>query len=132
LKIVPANLTALKFYTPQPRQSARYYKRINRNYSIYFCSLFSITDHEGLLVKRYDDKDAFNNFLKKFQLRDSYNLLHILAEKNTWQGLMACENYLLRSHKILIKQQPASKTVLNSLDFMGTVGHNQDYRKTDR
>jgi hypothetical protein len=132
LKIVPTNFATLKLYTPQPRQVACYYKRINRNYSIYFCSLFSITAHEALLVKRYDNKNTFNNFLKKFQLRDSYELLLILAEKNTWQGLMACENYLLRSHKILFKQQPASKTVVPSQDFMGAVGLNQDYRKTDR
>jgi hypothetical protein len=129
LKIVPANLTALKFYTPQPRQVACYFKIIKRNHSIHFCSLFSITDSEAVLVNRFSDKDAFNDFLEKFQLRDSYNLLLILAEKNTYQGLMACENYLLRSNKIVFKQQPASKTVVLRQAFISTVGLNQDYLK---
>ena len=128
MRLIPAiNLTPLKNYTLEPGQIAHYFKRINQNHSIHFCSLLYVLPNQAVLINRYSEQDTFQYFFKKFQLLDSYNLLLLLAGKNTWQGLMACENYLLRSHKTVFKRQPISRTVVHSLDFMTTAGFNKVY-----
>ncbi len=118
--------TLLTQYRPVPDQVAHFFARINEDDSIYFASIFHVREDEGILVTRYGDQDLYRFFLTKTKTKIAYEkYLTIIRQKN-WSELMACNEWLLATHRVVFEVFPIEITIVHSLDFMSTIEFNRE------
>jgi len=120
------NTKTLCAYKPRPQHVAHFFKRLNKNDSLYFCSLFNASETEAMLVHRYGDTDLFQGFLQRTRLGPTYRTLVAIAQETNWTELLDMHDFLLGKHKIVFEVQPIRLTVVHSLDFTETVEFNRE------
>lgn len=124
--VLSTNTKTLLSYQPRPQQVAHFFKRLNENDSLYFCSLFNAIETEAVLVHRYGDGNLFHGFLQRMRLEASYRILVAMAQETSWSELLGMSDLLLAKHKIVFEVQPIRMTVVHSLDFTETVEFNRE------